>query len=313
MIEFYPEGRLIDTAENLHALKSQAHLNEACSEGKILEARAVICDSAHNLIVDLGCMKGIIPRQEGAVGIKEGTVRDIAVISRVNRPVCFVVTGFERDESGNLTAVLSRAQAQKRCIEQYISHLVPGDVIDARITHLETFGAFADIGCGVVSLMPIDTISVSRIEHPGERFLVGMDIKAVVKMVENGRISLSHKELLGTWEENAAQFQAGETVAGIIRSVEEYGAFVELTPNLAGLAEAREGIHPGQQASVYIKNIIPQRMKIKLIVIDTFEYAYKPKQPNYFYHGKHIDRFLYSPASSEKVIESVFTPEKTSV
>ena len=226
-------------------------------------------------------MKGIIPRQEGAVGIKEGTVRDIAVISRVNRPVCFVVTGFERDENGTLTAVLSRAQAQKRCIEQYISHLVPGDVIDARITHLETFGAFADIGCGVVSLMPIDTISVSRIEHPGERFLVEMDIKAVVKMVENGRISLSHKELLGTWEENAAQFQ--------------------------------EGIHPGQQASVYIKNIIPQRMKIKLIVIDTFEYAYKPKQPNYFYHGKHIDRFLYSPASSEKVIESVFTPEKASV
>ena len=306
MIEFYPEGRLIDTADNLNACKSQAYLNEAYSEGKILEARAVICDSSHNLIVDLGCMKGIIPREEGAVGIREGTMRDIAVISRVNRPVCFVITGFERDENGSLTAILSRRQAQERCIEQYISRLVPGDVIDARITHLETFGAFADIGCGVVSLMPIDTISVSRIEHPAERFAVGMDIKAIVKTVEKGRISLSHKELLGTWEENAQQFKPGETVAGIIRSVEDYGAFVELTPNLAGLAETKEGIRSGQQASVYIKNIIPARMKIKLIVIDTFEYAYKPAPPKYFYDGAHIDRFLYSPKESDKVIESIF-------
>ena len=48
-------------------------------------------------------------------------------------------------------------------MEHYISKLIPGDIIPARITHLEAFGAFADIGCGIVSLLPIDTISVSRI------------------------------------------------------------------------------------------------------------------------------------------------------
>lgn len=306
MREFYPEGRLIDKADNINALKSMAHLSEACYDGRILEARAVVCDSDHNLVVDLGIMKGIIPREEGAVGIKEGTVRDIAVISRVNRPVCFVVTGFEKNEKGATVAILSRRQAQQRCIDNYIKNLKPGDVIDARVTHLEPFGAFADIGCGVVSLMPIDTISVSRIDHPRERFTVGMDIKAIVKFIENGRISLTHKELLGTWEENAKRFSAGETVAGIVRSVEEYGAFVELAPNLAGLAEAKEGIKPGYQASVYIKNIIPSRMKVKLIIIDTFEYAYKPKPPKYFFTGEHMDSFLYSPAVSDKIIETVF-------
>lgn len=117
--------------------------------------------------------------------------------------------------------------------------------------------------------MPIDSISVSRIEHPGERFRVGMEIKAVIKSIENGRISLSQKELLGTWEQNAEGFSAGETVSGIVRSVENYGAFIELTPNLAGLAESREGVKVGQQASVYIKSIIPEKMKIKLIIIDT--------------------------------------------
>lgn len=306
MTEFHPEGRLIDTVDNKNSLKGLSQLAEACHEGKILEARAVVCDSEHNLIVDLGCARGIIPRLEGAVGIREGVIRDIAVISRVNRPVCFVVTGFEKAENGESIVMLSRRIAQQRCIDEYISTLRPGDVIPARITHLEPFGAFADIGCGIASLMPIDTISVSRIDHPRERFSVGMDITAVVKSVENGRVSLSHKELLGTWEENAGMFSIGETVAGIIRSVEDYGVFVELTPNLAGLAEAKEGIFTGQQASVYIKNIIPKRMKVKLIIIDTFDYSYSLQKPKYFYTGTHINSFRYSPQESEKLIETVF-------
>ena len=76
-------------------------------------------------------------------------------------------------------------------------------------------------------------------------------------MDQNLRVSLSHKELLGTWEENAALFSSGETVSGIVRSVEHYGVFVELAPNLAGLAEPKDGVKVGQQASVYIKNLIP--------------------------------------------------------
>lgn len=307
MVEYYPEGWLIDTAENRAALQSTAALIEACRTGQILEGRALVCDSSHNLLVDLGCVKGIIPRDEGALGIREGTVRDIAIISRVNRPVCFVVTGFQKDGDGRTTALLSRRAAQEKCREAFIRRLVPGDIINAQITHLENFGAFADIGCGIVSLLPIDAISVSRIDHPRERFTVGMNIRAVVKSIENGRITLSHKELLGTWEENVALFSAGETVAGIVRSVEPYGIFVELSPNLAGLAETREDAIPGQQASVYIKSILPARMKVKLVIIDTFDYHYRPAPPKYFYEGEHIDRFVYSPEGSEKEVITDFT------
>lgn len=306
-MKFYPEGHLIDTFENRAAMQSPAALSEAMRDGKILEARALMCDSKHNLIVDFKFMRGIIPREEGAIGIKDGSVRDIAILSRVNRPVCFVVQDFIRDEYGRITALLSRRAAQEICREEYISRLCPGDVLSARITHIEPFGAFADIGCGIVSLLPIDSISVSRIEHPRERFTVGMDIKAVVKSTENGRITLSHKELLGTWEENAAKFKPGETVAGIIRSIESYGVFVELAPNLAGLAETREHIAPGQQASVFIKSILPPRMKIKLIIIETFDTEpIKPTQPEYFFAGEHMDEFLYSPPQSEKYIATVF-------
>ncbi len=306
MTDFLPEGCLIKTQENSMCMESVSTLCEAYKEHRILEARATVCDSSHNLTVDLGCIKGIIPRKEGALGIKEGKVRDIAVISRVNRPVNFIITGFDRDESGAAVALLSREAAQKRCMENYVSNLKPGDVVNARITHLETFGAFADIGCGIVALMPIDAISVSRIEHPSERFTVGMDIKAVIKSIENGRISLSHKELLGTWQENAQNFCAGETVAGVIRSIENYGAFVELAPNLAGLAEIKEGVRTGQQASVYIKSIIPEKMKIKLIIVETFDYKYAPLKPQYYFEGTHIDEFIYSPEGCEKHIVSTF-------
>ncbi|MGN0453409.1 MAG: S1 RNA-binding domain-containing protein [Ruminococcus sp.] len=309
MTNFLPEGCLIEDKENSMYMQSITALSEAYRDQKILEARATVCDSLHNLTVDLGCIRGVIPRKEGALGIKEGRVRDIAVISRVNRPVSFVITGFDRDQSGATVAILSRELAQRRCMENYISTLRVGDVVNARITHLETFGAFADIGCGIVALMPIDAISVSRIEHPRERFTVGMDIKAVIKSIENGRISLSHKELLGTWQENADNFTPGETVAGVIRSIESYGAFVELAPNLAGLAETKDGIKVGQQASVYIKSIIPQKMKVKLIIVETFDYKYTPAKPKYFFEGEHMDSFLYSPEVCERRIVSTFSEQ----
>ena len=270
---------MIDTFENRAALQTPASLAEAMRDQTILEAKAIMCDSKHNLIVDLKFMRGLIPREEGAIGIKDGSVRDIAILSRVNRPVCFLVQDFIRDEYGRITALLSRRAAQEKCREEFVRKLSPGDVIDARVTHIEPFGVFADIGCGIVSLLPIDSISVSRIEHPRERFLVGMDIRAVVKCRENARVTLSHKELLGTWAENAARFNGGKKqVGGIIRSIESYGVFVELAPNLAGLAEVKENIYPGQQASVFIKSILPTRMKVKLILIETFDPD--PKKPS---------------------------------
>ena len=83
--------------------------------GQILVGRALLCDYDHNLIVDLGCCRGVIPREEGALGIREQTVRDIAIISRVNKPVCFLITAIEHDENGALRPILSRRAAQLRC------------------------------------------------------------------------------------------------------------------------------------------------------------------------------------------------------
>lgn len=306
MLSYLPEGFLTKTQENTDALKSFEQFKEAYIKGKQLEARAASCDKDHNLHIDLGFIEGIIPRNECAVGIEEGTTKDIAIIARVNKPVRFVVTDIF-GAGGKRYAYLSRKAVQEDFLKNRLPFLKRGDVIDATVTHLESFGAFCDIGCGINALLPIDNISVSRIPHPAVRFGVGDEIKAVVKDFDSfGRVTLSHKELLGTWEENAALFSVGETVSGVVRSVESYGVFIELTPNLAGLAEYSSDVFVGQYTGVYIKSIIKEKMKFKLIIVDAFDADYPRKKPVYFTQSEHIDYFKYSPENADKLIETRF-------
>jgi len=204
-----------------------------------------------------------MPFGQCADGAESGTVRDIAVLTRVGRPTCFVIEGMETGENGQPCYLLSRAEAQRMCKAEYLDTLQPGDILPCTVTHIEPFGAFCDVGCGISALLPIDCMSVSRISSPADRVSVGQQILCAIKSRDvQGRFVLTIRELLGTWEENAAGFTVGETVVGIVRSVEEYGTFVEIAPNLAGLAETCPDLHPGQAVSVYIKNILPDKMKI---------------------------------------------------
>ncbi len=302
-----PEGIRLPTEENREALLSRKSLERAMQRETVLEACAVLCDSTYTLTVDLGCMQGYIPKEEVLLTEEGEAVRDIAVITRVGKTVCFVVTGFGVGEDGQDYAILSRRRAQEICRRDFLSRLTPGDVIPAKVTHLEPFGAFVDVGCGIVSLLPIDCISVSRISHPADRFFAGMQICVVIRTIEpGGRISVSHKELLGTWEENAARFSPGQTVTGTVRSIEEYGIFVELAPNLAGLAEYRDDVCVGQTAAVYIKNLIPARMKVKLVLVDSYRGEGGTRPMEYFIKEGHIDHWIYSPAACTRTVETVF-------
>ncbi len=302
ILKFYPEG----VNDSLLAdFKNYDEVKAAIESGDIYEGRVMLCDREHNLHIDLGFAEGIIPRNEGAVGILEGRVRDIALISKVGKRVCFRVAGFSRDAQGDRTIMLSRRNVQLRCMNEYIAHIRPGEIIEARVTRLEGFGAFIDIGCGVNSLIPIDMLSVSRISHPRERLAEGELIKCALKSREAGKLTFTMKELLGTWEENAARFFVGETVEGIVRSVESYGVFVELAPNLAGLAELTGTVSAGERVSVFIKSIIPERMKIKLVIVDSCT-PVEEKALTYFITSGVISRWQYSPNGADRVIETVF-------
>ncbi len=107
------------------------------------------------------------------------------------------------------------------------------------------------------------------------------------------RFYLTHKELLGTWLENAASFAPGEAVPGIVRGVKEYGVFVELTPNLSGLAEWRGDVSPGDRVSVYIKSIRPDTRKIKLQIIQNLGPVREPDELRYFITDGPVEDWRY--------------------
>lgn len=284
-------------------------LREALESGEILEAPVQRCGVDHTLHLNLGGVQGRIPREEAVAPWISGADRDIAVLSRVGKPSCFTVTALEADEKGAPVALLSRRAAQEQAMAYFLEHLEPGTVLTGRVTRLESFGVFVDVGCGIVAMLPIEHISISRIAHPRDRFQEGQKILAAVWSLdrEARRITLTHRELLGTWMENASRFRPGETVRGVVRTVKDYGSFIELAPNLSGLADARERLAPGDGVSVYIKSIRPERMKIKLQVIEKLPPA--PIEPiSYQVTDGRLERWTYSPPNYERQpVETVFT------
>ncbi|MBQ8546434.1 MAG: S1 RNA-binding domain-containing protein [Clostridia bacterium] len=308
--KYLVEGSLISTHENKEYISSLSGLERARAEGKILEGIVTKCDTKTlSLHLDLYGIEGVIYKEECVYGVP---LKDIAVITRVGKAVAFKVMQIEKDEKGNVRAILSRREAQRECMENYLMDLVAGDIIPAKITHFEPFGAFLDIGCGIASLMSVDSVSVSRISSPRDRFFDREELKVVVKSIdyETGRIYVSTKELFGTWEENVESYSAGQTVSGIVRSVEDYGIFVELAPNLAGLAETKDGVKVGERCAVYIKSIMPEKMKIKLVIIDTYDKIQETDYKKHYYIDTdkvtHIDRWCYSPKECTRVVETVF-------
>ena len=300
---FPPEGLRPPAVHTLQSLKS------AVESGEILEAVALRCDVNHTLHFSLNGIRAVMQREEINAPWISGSDRDIAILSRVGKPTCFTVQEILTDEKGAPVARLSRRAAQEKAMEYFLQCLRPGSVLACRATRLESFGVFLDIGCGIVAMLPIEHISVSRISHTKERFRAGQKILAVVLSIdpERRRFTMTHRELLGTWMENASWFRPGETVPGVVRSVQPYGSFIELTPNLSGLADTREDLTTGDRVSVFIKSIRPERMKIKLQVIEKLPPDSTLPDMKYQITDGVLDRWVYSPPNYEKApVETVF-------
>ena len=278
-----------------------AELRSAMESRTVLEGTVQRCDADLNLYLQLGSVSARIPKEEVTAPWISGADRDIAVLSRVGKVVCFTVDAVTADAKGAPQAVLSRRKAQEAAMEEMLRKLKSGSVVAGRVVRTEPFGAFVDIGRGIVALLPTEYISAARIRHPNQRFRVGQKILAAVKSFDRNakRITLTHKELLGTWLENASRFSVGDTVRGTVRGVMDYGCFVELAPNLSGLTDRREDLHEGDAVSVTLRSIRPERMKIKLQVIEVLPETAEPKPPVYQITDGVLDRWVYSPANYE--------------
>lgn len=281
-------------------------LLQSYENNDVLFAKALVYDKGKGLRFNLGGYEAFMPNREVYLSFDNGCIKEAAIATRVNRFVCFVVTDVTVNGT-EYTFEISRKKAQQIAYDNYISKLSPGCIIPCTVTHIDRFGVFCDIGYGISALLPIDFISVSRIQSPADRFEIGQKIFACIKSCDvNGRIVLTHKELLGTWLENAAYFKSGTTTAGVVRSIESYGIFIELSPNLAGLAESCDGIEIGDTVNVYIKNILPDKMKIKLVIMSTFKGEDFRPEIKYFQTEGTVKHWKYSTENCHKNIETFF-------
>lgn len=289
MEQYWPEG-LCPQKPTPEALENGANT------GEIFQAMCVKCDEFHNLHLDLGTIRGIIPREETDLGIPAGRTPEGVILSKVGKVVSFRILAF--DHAGN--AIASRSAAQTEARDYFLSHLTAGDILPAVVRNPTAFGAFCDIGCGFPALMRIDRCCVSRLSNTQERFSREQAIYAAVLEVDHAaqRIALTARELLGTWEENATRFRPGQTVIGIVRSIFSYGTFVELTPNLSGLAENTMPLTVGQAVRVYIRSILPARHKIKLTVLGPLETVPEPEPLTWYQTQGHLERWEYYPGST---------------
>ncbi len=288
MQPFRPEG-------NYATPPSPEALRKSVGTGEIFQAMCTKCDEFHDLHVDLGPIEGRIPREEAALGIADGRTKEFAILSRVGKPVSFQVLDFDRKG----VAILSRRAAQNEARSYALSALQPGDVIPAVVQNPADFGVFCDIGCGFTALMRIDRCCISRLESTAQRYAIGQSIYAAIWQIDDltGRVSLTGKELLGTWEENAGLFRQGQVVTGFVRSIMPYGLFVELTPNLSGLSEPDGRVKPGDAVSVYIRSVQRDKHKIKLNILDVIPPQTSLPEPHYFRTDGHIDHWEYYPGS----------------
>lgn len=235
----------------------------------ILQGIVKNCDKDYNLHVELkNGMHGIIPRQEiEAINVDEkGYPKENLCIGKVHKYVQFKLKEKDGDK-----LIFSRKDVQQEVLNSVKTDLKVGDNIKGIVKNITPYVAFIDIGGGVVGLAYIEDLSVARIKTPYERLKIGQNVNIVVKSInrETGKISLSYKDTLGTWEENAKKFSVGMNTKGIIRETEKNknGIFIELTPNLVGMAEYKEGLKYGEKVDLYIKKIDYDKKKVKVVLL----------------------------------------------
>lgn len=291
MQQYLPEGLML---HNPAPCYSQAELERAQQDGTILTAVATMCDAQHNLIVNLGSATGLIPYEQTAIGIAEGAIRDVAILALVGRPVCFQV-----QNAASSPVLLSRRAAQLKARNALFAQHHPGDILPAVVTNPARFGAFCDIGCGPCRFAwhrePLylpdppqsgagagGAASVCPSAHhgPGDRPGDAQPQGAV------GHLGTKCSCVPGRPDRDRHCTQQ-----------EGLWSFHRTAPNLSGLAEPRAGLEEGDAVSVYIKSILPQKQKIKLIVLKKLDRALLAQPPiQYFETEGHLQSWQYGPS-----------------
>lgn len=170
-------------------------------------------------------------------------------------------------------------EEREEAFDKVASQLVVGDVIEGKVSRLTNFGAFIDVG-GVDGLVHISEISYKHVDKPSDVLKAGQDVKVKVIGIDNDRhrISLSIKQTEPSpFEQATADLSEGDIFEGEVKSLTNFGAFVEVTDGIQGLVHVSEisnkhvdkpsdVLKVGQTVKVKVLNIDPSDRRISLSI-----------------------------------------------
>lgn len=249
------------TLENLKNIKETQ---------QVLDMYIEEIDENLNLIGRIGKdVRAMIPRDEASSVVgDDGLVEERFILNKKGKvlPVCIKEI---IETNGEVELIMSKKILELKVRKWMYMHLKPGIKLRGVVVGLKDYGAFVDVGGGVTGILKIQDMSESVLTNAADMFKLGQRIEVIVKKYDRdtGRIELTYKELLGTFEENVKEFHEGDIVEGVVRNRIKSGVFVELKPNVIGIAEHVNGIENNQKVLVSIKKINLERKKIKLIII----------------------------------------------
>ncbi len=229
----------------------------------------------------VGGLRGFMPASHVAIGRIEDLSQFIG-----QHLVCEVLE-IDREKKQLL---LSRRNVERAEVEvarsSAVDSLVPGATVHGKITRVEGFGAFVDIGGGVEGLLHVSNISRKRVEDVSEVLSPGQEVKVMILDIKEGgrRIGLGMKQLEpDPWDDAVHRYRDDQIVEATIVKVLDFGAFLELEPGLEGLLHVSQmgdgggqrggrkqaGGTPGEKLTVRIASIDPMERRISLSTLDS--------------------------------------------
>ncbi len=260
-------GQLILSRRKAKLLKAWESLVDSYEKGTVIKG-IVVSKTKGGLIVDCNGLETFLPGSQ--IDIKPiidydsyvGKTMEFRVV-KINEAIKNAVVSHK--------ALIESDLAEQR--EQIIGGLEKGQVLEGIVKNITDFGAFLDLG-GVDGLLYITDISWGRISHPKEVLELNQKINVVVLDFDENkkRISLGLKQLQPhPWEVLTAEVSEGSVVKGKIVNIEDYGAFLEITPGVEGLIHVSEVTWSNQpvNAREYFK--LGQEYEAKVVTIDREE------------------------------------------
>ena len=170
-------------------------------------------------------------------------------------------------------------EEREEAFDKVASQLVVGDVVEGKVSRLTNFGSFIDVG-GVDGLVHISEISYKHVDKPSDVLKVGQDVKVKVIGIDNDRhrISLSIKQTEPSpFEQATADLNEGDIFEGEVKSLTNFGAYVEVADGIQGLVHVSEisnkhvdkpsdVLKVGQTVKVKVLNIDPNDRRISLSI-----------------------------------------------